>query len=391
MGKISLAICLTLLVTLSTVYETQGTFSLPLYLKNFPKVGKDYEAFANKGISDFLGELEGMCPKTAEFKDLFETLKDYMASFNSASPGSKDNLFEMSVKSEKLFKAMSAFNSSNGGTSEDSWKLVDGLLSMGKGLVEMKKSGSKEITFEQRRDLISSMVKWARAIGLFVKAASEDKGQSIDLASFGIDYDNHVESPFSKRAMYEKQGTFSLPHYLKNAPKMGKDIEPFAYKGMSDFLGSLESKCPATPEFQDFFVKLEDYMACFKLVSPESKDDMSVKSEKLFRAMILLDGTKGGTSVDSWRMLDGMLSMGKVLVEMKKSGSKEITFEQRRDLISSMVKWARAIGLFVKTASGNKGKPIDLAPFGIDYENNVGNGKGNYKTGPVLIDDGSEL
>jgi len=117
MGKISLAICLTLLVTLSTVYETQGTFSLPLYLKNFPKLGKDYEAFANKGISDFLGDLEGMCPKTAEFKDFFENLKDYMAFFNSAAPGSKDNQFEMFVKSEKLFKALSAFNSSKGGTS----------------------------------------------------------------------------------------------------------------------------------------------------------------------------------------------------------------------------------------------------------------------------------
>ncbi|CAD5335560.1 unnamed protein product [Arabidopsis thaliana] len=331
-----------------------------------------------------------MCPKTAEFKDFFENLKDYMAFFNSAAPGSKDNQFEMFVKSEKLFKALSAFNSSKGGTSEDSWKLVDGLLSMGKGLVEMKKSGSKEITFEERRDLISSMVKWARAIGLFVKAASEDKGQSIDLASFGIDYDNNVESPFSKRAMYETQGTFSLPHYVKNTPKMGKAIEPFAYKGMSDFLGSLESKCPATPEFKDFFVKLEDYMACFKLVSPESKFEMAVKSDKLFTAMISLDGTKGG-SVDSWRMLDGMLSMGKVLVDIKKSGSKEITFEQRRDLISSMVKWARAIGLFVKAASERKGKSIDLAPFGIDYENNVGNGKGNFRTGPVLIDDGSEL
>ncbi|VYS71102.1 unnamed protein product [Arabidopsis thaliana] len=362
MGKISLAICLTLLVTLSTVYETQGTFSLPLYLKNFPKLGKDYEAFANKGISDFLGDLEGMCPKTAEFKDFFEYLKDYMAFFNSAAPGSKDNQFEMFVKSEKLFKALSAFNSSKGGTSEDSWKLVDGLLSMGKGLVEMKKSGSKEITFEERRDLISSMVKWARAIGLFVKAASEDKGQSIDLASFGIDYDNNVESPFSKRAMYETQGTFSLPHYVKNTPKMGKAIEPFAYK-----VGGL-----------------------YGLLQVASKFEMAVKSDKLFTAMISLDGTKGG-SVDSWRMLDGMLSMGKVLVDIKKSGSKEITFEQRRDLISSMVKWARAIGLFVKAASERKGKSIDLAPFGIDYENNVGNGKGNFRTGPVLIDDGSEL
>lgn len=176
--------------------------------------------------------------------------------------------------------------------------MVDGLLSMGKGLIEMKKSGSQEITFEQRKELIGSMVKWTRGIGLFVKTAS---GQSIDLSSFGIDYDNTVESPI-KRAMLETQGTFSLPLYMKNLPKTAQDFEPFAYKGMSHFTDSLESKCPATTEFKDFFVKLEDYMACFKSASSESKQnqvDMSGKSQKLFRAMSLLDGTKGGTSVSS--------------------------------------------------------------------------------------------
>lgn len=122
MARISLAICLTLLVTLSTVYETQGTFSLPLYLKNFPRLGKDFEAFAYKGISDFLGDLEGKCPKTAEFKDFFAKLKDYMSSFNSTtSPGSsKDIQVELSEKSEKLFRAMSAFHTSKGGTSVSS-------------------------------------------------------------------------------------------------------------------------------------------------------------------------------------------------------------------------------------------------------------------------------
>lgn len=179
---------------------------------------------------------------------------------------------------------------------------MDGLLSMGKSLIETKKSGSKEITFEQRKELIGSMVKWTRGIGLFVKTASENEGQSIDLSSFGIDYDNNAESPI-KRAMYETQsGTFSLPHYMKNLPKTAKDFEPFAYEGMSDFMGSLEIKCPATTEFKDFFVKLEEYMVSFKSASSESKEiqvDMSGKSAKLFRAMSLLDGTKGGTSVSS--------------------------------------------------------------------------------------------
>ncbi|CAF2129586.1 unnamed protein product [Brassica napus] len=178
MAKTSLTIYLSLLVALSTVYETQGTFSLPLYLKNFPKVGHDFESFAYKGMMDFMGDLEGKCPQTTEFKDFFLKLKDYMACYSSTAPGSKDLQVELSIKSETLFRAMSDFSGTKGGTStrpvyafglEDSWTLVDGLLSMGKSLVEMKKSGSKEITFEQRKETIQSMVKWTRGIGLFSK------------------------------------------------------------------------------------------------------------------------------------------------------------------------------------------------------------------------------
>lgn len=113
MTRISLAVCLMLFVALSTVYETQGTFSLPLYLKNFPKLGKDFEAFAYKGMSDFMGDLEGKCPKSAEFKDFFANLKDYMACFDSTS--SKDIQVEMSRKSEKLFRAMSLLDGTKGG------------------------------------------------------------------------------------------------------------------------------------------------------------------------------------------------------------------------------------------------------------------------------------
>ncbi|KAG2241868.1 hypothetical protein Bca52824_096288 [Brassica carinata] len=314
-----------LLVALSTVYKTQGTFSLPLYLQNFPKVGQDFESFATK---------------TPEFKEFFVQLKDYMACYSSTSPGSKDLQVELSIKSEKLFRAMSAFSGTKGEHH----------------LVEMKKSGSKEITFEQRKEVIQSMVNWTRGIGLFIKKVSESKGQSIDLASFGIDYDTNV-SPPSERTLYETQGTFSLPHYLKDFPKMSKDFEPFVYKGMSAFLGALESKCPATAEFKNLFVKVADYMACFE---SGIKVELPEKSEKLFRAISALDGTNGGTSVDSWRMIDGMLSMGKVVLEMKKTGSEEITFEQRKELIGGMVKWARAIG-----------KSIDLASFGVDYSPHV--------------------
>ncbi|CDY52821.1 BnaCnng23550D [Brassica napus] len=149
---------------------------------------------------------------------------------------------------------------------------------------------------------------------------------------------------------------------------MSKDFEPFAYKGMSGFLGALESKCPATAEFKDLFVKVADYMACFK---SGIKVEMQEKSVKLFRAISVLDGTNGETSVDSWRMVDGMLSMGILVTEMKKNVSQEITFEQRKELIGAMVKWARAIGLLVKTASEKKGQSIDLASFGVDYSPHV--------------------
>ena len=84
-----------LLIALSTVYETQGTFSLPVYLKNFPKVGQDFESFAYKGMKDFMGDLEGKCPETTEFKDFFVKLKDYMACYSSTSPGSKDLQVEL--------------------------------------------------------------------------------------------------------------------------------------------------------------------------------------------------------------------------------------------------------------------------------------------------------
>ncbi|CAH2052936.1 unnamed protein product [Thlaspi arvense] len=306
----------------------------PHYLKNFPKLGKEFEPFAFKGMLEFRGDLEGKCPKNTKFNDFFIKLKDYMACFDSTSPDSKDIQVQLTIKSESLFRAMSAFNGTKGGTSDrrihGGWWMVDGLLSLGKVLVEMKKSGSNEITFEQRREMIQSMVKWTRGTGIFVKMASENEGRSIDLSSFGIDYDTNKPSN-SKRSLSETRGTFSLPHYLKDLPKISKDFEPFAYDGMLDFLASLEVRCPATTEFKNFFAKVEEYMTCFKSGSRDNiKVDISDKSEGLFRAMSLLDGGKTGTSVESWRMMDGMLSIGKLLAEMKKNDSKDITFEQRK-------------------------------------------------------------
>lgn len=81
---------------------------------------------------------------------------------------------------------------------------MDGLSSMENVLVEMKKSGSKEIMFEQRRELTWSMVNWARAVSQFVKTASKKKRVSfVDISSFENYYDSNVLVS-SKRAHDEK-------------------------------------------------------------------------------------------------------------------------------------------------------------------------------------------
>lgn len=55
--------------------------------------------------------LESKCPATAEFKYLLVKVSDFMACFES---GIK---VEMPEKSEKLFRAISALDGTNGGTS----------------------------------------------------------------------------------------------------------------------------------------------------------------------------------------------------------------------------------------------------------------------------------
>uniref|UniRef100_A0A0D3DDP9 Uncharacterized protein n=1 Tax=Brassica oleracea var. oleracea TaxID=109376 RepID=A0A0D3DDP9_BRAOL len=90
---------------------------------------------------------------------------------------------------------------------------------MGILVSEMKKNVSEEITFEQRKELIGGMVKWARAIGLLVKTASEKKGKSIDLVSFGVDYSPHVPSPFKGASGIESRGGH-FTRYLKPHPNL---------------------------------------------------------------------------------------------------------------------------------------------------------------------------
>ncbi|KAJ0238291.1 hypothetical protein HA466_0243810 [Hirschfeldia incana] len=385
MGRISLAVGLVLLVALSNVYETQAQaqgkpFSVLDYLALFPKTGKEFAPYASKGLLDFVGALEGKSPTTVEFKNFFTNLKGYITScFQPTPPGSG--------KSDQLFTAISALKGSQAGTSFDSWRLIEALVSMDKVSTEMKTSTSNVLPDPQWERLSGSMFEWVGRIGLFVKAVSQINGKPIDLKQFDIDYTDPTYASLSMQALgSESTSPFTLPSYLSNIPKTGKDVEPFAYKGMQSFLLDLETRCLANKEFKQFFVKLNDFMASFRTVSPDTysieSDNITTHAMHLFLALSPLDGTKAGTS-DPWKLVDGLVTMGDALVEMRKSSPGAITAEQSKQLTSAMLKWGRAVGEFVKAASAKKGVTMD-----ISFENyNVsptkaaaGNG-GNVPTG----------
>ncbi|EOA25696.1 hypothetical protein CARUB_v10019049mg [Capsella rubella] len=189
MAKISLGICLMLVIASSVIYEAQGTFLLKLYLKkNFPRKCNEFTPFANKGMLTFVTNLEDNCPATAEFKNFFTQFKSYMSFIETASTSTKNIDAEMTSKCDGLFKAMSAMSSGKGTKSADAGGLKATMLSMGKTLVEQKKN-TKIMTLKQKKELIISMVKWTKMLATFVKSASEKKGKTINIASYGLDVD----------------------------------------------------------------------------------------------------------------------------------------------------------------------------------------------------------
>ncbi|XP_019100119.1 PREDICTED: mucin-21-like [Camelina sativa] len=189
MARVSLGICLMLVVASSVIYEAQGTFLLKLYLrKNFPKQCNEFTPYANKGMLSFVTNLEGNCPATAEFKNFFTQFKSYMSFIETAWASSKNVDTEMTTKCNGLFKAMSAISSGKGEKSADAGGLKATMLAMGKTLVEQKKN-TKIMTLTQKKELIGSMVKWTNMLATFVKSASEKKGKSIDIGSYGLDVD----------------------------------------------------------------------------------------------------------------------------------------------------------------------------------------------------------
>ena len=382
MGRISLAVGLVLLIALSNVYETQAqgqTFSVLDYMSLFPKTGKEFGPYASKGLLDFVGALEGKSPTTVEFKNFFTNLKGYITScFQPAQ--------SVSGKSDQLFTAISALKGSLAGRSFDSWRLIEALVSMEKVSTDMKKSTSTvKLSDPEWERLSGSMFEWVGRIGLFVKVVSEINGKPIDLKQFDIDYTDPTYASLSKQSgVAQSTSPFSLPFYLRNLPKSNKDVEPFTYKGMQSFLLDLETRCLANKEFKEFFVKMNDYMTSFKTVSPDTysieSNNITTQAMHLFLALSPLDGTKAGTS-DPWKLVDGLVTMGDILVMMRKSGPGVITVEQSKELRSAMVKWGRAVGEFVKAASAKKGVTMDISFDNYASSNAAAGNGGNVPTG----------
>lgn len=176
------------------------------------------------------------------------------------------------------------------------------MVSIEKVSTEMKKSTSNVMPDPQWDRLSGSMFEWVGRIGLFVKAVSEINGKPIDLKQFDIDYTDPTYASLSKQSsVRQSTSPFSLPFYLRNIPKSGKDVEAFTYKGMQTFLLDLETRCLANKEFKEFFVKMNDFMASFKTVSPETysieSNNITTPAMHLFLALSPLDGTQAGTSV----------------------------------------------------------------------------------------------
>jgi len=86
---------------------------------------------------------------------------------------------------------------------------------------------------------------------------------------------------------------------------------------------------------------------------------------------------------------DAMLSMGKTLIEQKKSGSQSTTFQQRKELVVALVQWTKTITILVKTAVELRvGKSMDISKLGLDVDVNsivgserIQTGSSNTKTG----------
>ncbi|KFK33756.1 hypothetical protein AALP_AA5G056200 [Arabis alpina] len=181
------------MVASSVVYEVQGSFLLKLYLKRklFPRRCIDFTPYACKGMLMLVSNLEGGCPATREFKSFFSSFKAYLSFLSSVSVSSSSNVdVELQGKTKSLFESCALLNAIKGRRSSSSMSSFQtSMMSMGKILIEQKRSGSRFMSFRQRRQLIVAMVQWTRVVATFVATASEQMGKSIDVSSYGLDVD----------------------------------------------------------------------------------------------------------------------------------------------------------------------------------------------------------
>ena len=63
------------------------------------------------------------------------------------------------------------------------------MLSMGKTLIEQKRSTSQRMTQQQKKVLVAAMVQWTKTVVTLVKTAVETAGKSIDVSNLGLDVD----------------------------------------------------------------------------------------------------------------------------------------------------------------------------------------------------------
>ncbi|CAF1920447.1 unnamed protein product [Brassica napus] len=185
-----LAICLMFLVASSVVYEAQGTFLLNMYLrrKMFLRA-RDFTPFACKGMLFLIKRLRGGCPATREFKKFFSLFTSYVKFISNALATSKSTDTQITSQVDGLASAMSELTAVKGRAPSNT-DFRDAMLSMGKTLIEQKKSGSQSTTFQQRKELVVALVQWTKTITILVKTAVELRvGESMDISKLGLDVD----------------------------------------------------------------------------------------------------------------------------------------------------------------------------------------------------------
>ncbi|VVB04381.1 unnamed protein product [Arabis nemorensis] len=172
---------------------------------------------------------------------------------------------------------------------------------------------------------------------------------------------------------------------MRKFPRRSREFRPFACRGMLRFVDVLEHKCPFKPEYKNFFGRLKSYVSFLNLASTSKNYDVELKgqAEGLNSAMSALTG-KGGSSVDSTKVIDTLMSMGKTMGDNQRSGSLIMRLGERRELAMSMAKWAQVISQFVSSAAAKSGSSIDISSLGIDGIDAEINSSSTSETGTSL-------